>query len=128
MAPRIAPVDVAAADHRERVGAGAEDRRAGQRGDRLLAGVDQVGVDFVLGGERADAEQAVLGLQPHVHAGGHVVGDQRRQADAEVHVVAVAQFGRPRGRHLVTGPAMVRLLLGSGARVVRCSMRFSGVR
>ena len=36
----------------------------GQRRHGLLAGVDEVGIDLVLARERADAEQAVLGLQP----------------------------------------------------------------
>ena len=60
-------VDVPAADHRERIGAG-EEARARDRGDGLLAGVDQVRVDLVLGRERADAEQAVLRLQRDVDA------------------------------------------------------------
>ena len=38
-------VDVPAAHHRERIGA-AEVRRARQFGDRLLAGVDQIGIDL----------------------------------------------------------------------------------
>jgi hypothetical protein len=36
----------------------------GSVGDGLLAGVDEVGVDLVLGREGADAEHAVLALQP----------------------------------------------------------------
>ena len=44
-------VDVAAADHGEGVGAG-EGGGAGGEGDGLLAGVDEVGVDFVLRAER----------------------------------------------------------------------------
>jgi len=94
---------VAAADHCERIVA-AEITGAGARGHGLLAGVDQVGVDFVLGRERADAEQAVLRLQPHVHPLGNVVGDQGRQADAQVHVGAVGQFAGGALRHLVAGP------------------------
>ena len=96
-------VDLAAADHREAV-VRAEDRRAGDRRDGLLAGVDQVGVDLVLGRERADAEHAVLALQPDLDARRHVVGDQRRQADAEVHVEAVLQFARGARRHFVACP------------------------
>ena len=38
-------VDVAAADHRERLGA-AEVAAAGQFGDRLLAGIDEVRIDI----------------------------------------------------------------------------------
>ena len=40
------------------------------------------------------AEQAVLRVQRDVDAGRHVVGDQRRHADAEVDVVAVFQLAR----------------------------------
>ncbi len=85
---------------RERVGA-REKGRAGHRRDGLLAGVDQVGVHLVLGRERADAEQAVLGLQRDVHAFGNVIGHQRRDADAEIDVVAVAQFLRGALRHQI---------------------------
>ena len=42
--------------------------------------------------ERPDAEQAVLRLQGHVHPFGNVIGDQRRDADAEIDVVAFAQL------------------------------------
>jgi hypothetical protein len=41
----------------------AEDAAAGMV-SRLLAGVDEVGVDLVLGGKRADAQHAVFALQP----------------------------------------------------------------
>src|SRR3546814_7093794 len=71
-------VDGSAADHRERVVA-AEITRARACGHGLHAGVDQVGVEFGLGRERADAEQAVLGLQPHVDTVGNVVGDRSEE-------------------------------------------------
>jgi hypothetical protein len=73
---------------------------------------------------RADAEQAVLRLQPHFDAGRHVVGHQRRQADAEVHVEAVLQFLRRARGHLVTIPGHVSLL-SRVRRVVRCVFRAS---
>src|SRR5690606_12164836 len=73
--------------------------------------------------ERANAQQAVLRLQPHVHALGDVVGDQGRQADAEVHVGAVGQFAGGAGGHFVTGPGHHLF----SWRTVRCSIRFSGV-
>ena len=76
----------------------------GTRGDGLLAGVDEIGVDLVLGRERPDAEQAVLALQPDVHAGRDVVGDERRHADAEVDVEAVAQLLRRARGHLFAVP------------------------
>ena len=70
----------------------------------------QVGVDAVFRGEGADAEHAVLGLQPHFLGAG-VVGHQRRNADAQVDVEAVFEFLRGAGRHLVLGPGHLRLLL-----------------
>ena len=82
-----------AANHRERIGA-REKSRAGHCRDGLLAGVDQVGVHIVLSREWADAEQAILGLQRHVHAFGNVIGDEGRDADAEVDVITVAQLFR----------------------------------
>ncbi|MCY1549603.1 hypothetical protein D9M68_857780 [compost metagenome] len=88
----------------------AEDGRAGQRGDGLLAGVDEVGVDVVFGRKRADAEHAVFALQPDFLGAG-VVGHQGRDADAEVDVEAVFEFLRGTGRHLVLGPGHLRLLL-----------------
>ena len=45
-------------------------------------------------GHGAGADQAVLRLEVHVHAGRHEVGDQRRNADAEVDEHAVAQLLR----------------------------------
>jgi hypothetical protein len=56
----------------------------------LLARVDQIGIDRVLGRERADAKQAVFGLKRDVHAFGNVIGHEGRDADAEIDVVAVA--------------------------------------
>ncbi len=52
-------------------------------------------------GKRADAEQAVLGLQRDVHAFGNVIGHQRRDADAEVDVITVAQLLRGAFRHQI---------------------------
>ena len=83
----------------------------GQRGDGLLAGVDEVRIDLVVGREGPDAEQAVLRLQVHGHARGDVVGDQGRDADAQVHVEAVAQLLRRALRHQV---ADRRVLLRRG--------------
>src|SRR6185369_17728285 len=80
-------VDMAAADHREGVGAG-EEAAARQAGDGLLAGVDKIGIDRVRHRKGADAEQAVFRLQRDVHAIGNVVSNQGRNADAEIDVVA----------------------------------------
>ena len=84
---------MSAADHRERVGA-VEVRTAGDLGDGLLARIDQIGIDFILGGKRADAEKAVLGMQGDVHARWNVIRDERGQADAEVDVGPVYQLAR----------------------------------
>ena len=113
-------VDLAAADHaeaRRRV----EVRGTRQHRDGLLAGVDEVGVDLVFGRVRADAEDAVLGLQQDRDAVGHVVRHERRQADAEVHVRAVGELLRGAGRHLETGECHAQF----PSRTVRRSMRFS---
>ena len=86
---------------------------AGRRqfADRLLAGVDEVGVFLALIGERSHAEHAVLALQADVDAVGDVVRDQRRNADAEIDVVAVAQLLGGAGSHLFAGPGHGALLL-----------------
>ncbi|MNT12034.1 hypothetical protein D3C72_1469440 [compost metagenome] len=102
-------VDVAAADHREGLGRG-EDGGALDRGDGLLAGVDHVGVDFVFSGEGAHAEQAVLGLQHHLHAFRDVVGHEGRDADTQVHVVAVFQFAGHALGHLFASQCHVDIL------------------
>src|SRR5215471_15086825 len=80
-----------ASDHRERLGArkicSARDLR-----DRLFTSVDQVRVFFALEWEGPDAEHAVLALQNDLDAGGNVVRHQRRHADPEVNVEAIAQL------------------------------------
>mgnify|MGYP000941351450 CR=1 FL=1 len=97
-----ADVQVAAAHHRERVGV-VEERAAGQFGDGLLAGVDQVVVFLALGRRGAHAQHAVLGVQDDFAVGRQVVGHQRRQADAEVDVPAVLELARGARGHLVAG-------------------------
>src|SRR5438034_6645918 len=84
---------MAASDHRELVGA-VEVRAAGDLGDGLFARIDQIGIDFILGGKRADAKKAVLGMQGDVHARWNVIRDERGQADAEVDVGPVYQLAR----------------------------------
>ena len=79
---------------------------ARQLGDRLLAGVDEVGVLLARLGVGPDAEHAVLGVQHDRDALRDVVGDQRRHADAEVDVVAVL--------HLLRGAPHDALALGVG--------------
>src|SRR5947199_6859144 len=121
---------MAAAHHAEGIGRG-EIAGGRQFAHRLLAGIDQVGIFLALVRERAHAKHAVLALQHDVHSVRNVVRDQRRNADAEIDVIAVAQFlCRARG-HLIAGPghqtstpvaAGAAALSGRG-RVLRNSMR-----
>ena len=69
----------------------------------------------------AHTEQAVFGLQHDVNACRDVVGHQRRDADPEIDVVAIAQLPGDAGSHLFASQHNQRL----PARSVRCSMRFS---
>jgi hypothetical protein len=79
--------------------------------DGLFAGVDQVGVDVVFGRKRSDAEHAVFALQPDFFVGGHEVGHQGWDTDAQVDVKTVFEFVcRTRG-HLVLCPAHIKLPL-----------------
>ena len=73
--------------------------------DRLLTGIDQIGIFLTGIGEWSDAEHAVLALQRYVHAVRNVVGHQRRDADAKVDVISVFQFLGRAGGHLVAIPA-----------------------
>src|SRR5947208_3649834 len=126
-------IDMPAAHHAEGVGRG-EIAGVWQFADGLLAGVDEIGVHLILIRERAHAEHAVLALQADVDAGWDVVRDQRRNADAEIDVIAVAQFLGGARRHLFTGPghqistpvAAADALDGRG-RVLRNSIRFLAV-
>ena len=61
---------------------------------RFLARIDEVGVLLALDREWPDAEHAILALQNDVHPWGDVIGHQRRQADAEIDVKAIAQLPR----------------------------------
>src|SRR5690606_31202291 len=64
-------VDMSATDHGEGVGT-VEETAPGQTGNSLLASVDKVRVDLVFLREGANAEQAILTLQPYIHAFGDV--------------------------------------------------------
>ena len=96
-------IDLAAADHRERLVA-TEIGCPVHRGDGLLARVDQIRVDLVFGREGADAQHAVFRLKRHVYAFGNVVAHQRRDTDAEVHVPAVLQLFCCAFGHLIAIP------------------------
>jgi hypothetical protein len=101
---------MAAAHHAEGFGRGEITGRR-QLAHRLLAGVDEIGVFFALIGERAHAEHAILALQADVDAGGDVVRNQRRDANAEIDVIAVAQLLGGTSGHLFTGPGHGAFLL-----------------
>jgi len=84
-------VHVATADHAEGLD-GVEDRGARKKSDGLLAGIDDVGVDLLLGGQGAHAEDTVLGLEPDLAALGHKVRDEGRHTDAEVGIASVREL------------------------------------
>src|SRR4029077_6854134 len=86
-------VDVSAADHAERFRT-RKIRTAGNLRDGFFSRIDQVRVLFTLVRIRSNAEHAVFGLRADFSAGRQIVWDKCGQADAEVHVVAVAQLAR----------------------------------
>ena len=90
-----------------------EVRRAGKRRHRLLGGVDQVGVELVLARARADAEQAVLGMEARRRRRREEARDEVRDPDPEVDDLAGLEL---RGR----APAIRDL-----GRRSRCATRAS---
>src|SRR6202040_1123600 len=103
-------IDMPAADHAETIG-GREIACRLEFGDRLLAGIDKVGVFLPLEGKRSHAEHAVLSLQLHIHAGRDEIRNERWNADPEIDIKSIAQFrGRAR-RHLIPGPGHCECLL-----------------
>ena len=102
------------ANHGEAVGRG-EIARGRYLGHRLLAGVDEVWVFFALVREWPEAEHPVLALQLHSHPRRDVVRNQRRDADAQIDVEAVAQFLGGALGHLLAVQA-IRLPPGSCRR------------
>src|SRR3546814_15959857 len=82
-----------AADHAEAVGRG-DIARAGKLRDRFLARIDDIGIDFGFCRIRAKAEHAVFRLERHIDARGHIVGDERWYANAQIYVEAVLQLQR----------------------------------
>ena len=71
-------------------------KAAGARseGNILRTGVNQVRVLIPVFSQRATPEHAVFGMQDDFDAGRHVVGNQRRDADAKVDGKPVLQFLR----------------------------------
>ena len=71
---------------------------AGAQRDMRGAGVDQERIDGIGCRRGADADHAVLGMEDHLAVRGHEVGDQRRNADAEIDQPAFGNVARaPRG-------------------------------
>ena len=54
-------IQMAAADHQKRIRV-MDIAAAGHQRDRLLAGIDQIPIDLVVGGGRADPQDAVLAV------------------------------------------------------------------
>ena len=127
-------VNMPAADHAEGL-RGIEEGTGRQLRNRLLAGIDQIGIFFAFIGEGAKAQHAVFALQLHIKAGGDVIGDQRRDADPKVHIEAIFQFARRTSGHFIAVPghgfspypwdSAPAAAAGACLRTVRCSMRFS---
>jgi hypothetical protein len=78
-------------------------RAAGNLGDGLLAGIDQIGILFAFVGKRPDAKQTVLAFEHDLHARRQVVGHQRGHADTKVDIHAVAQFAGGTQDDAITG-------------------------
>src|SRR5688500_15559490 len=93
-------IQVAAADHAERVGV-VEVRPAGEQRDRLLAGVHQIFVFLARRRLWPDPEDPVLAMQDDLAALGQLVGHHRRQTDAEVDVRTFGNVARNTRRHLL---------------------------
>ena len=92
---------MAAADHQKRIRV-VDIAAAGHQRDRLLAGIDQVPIDFVVGGRRTDPQDAVLAVQDDLPVGRDKVGNQSRQTDPEVDIGAVLEILRGPPRDLTT--------------------------
>src|SRR5690606_4559051 len=64
--------------------------------------IDQIPVFLTFGRRRTHAEQAVFRVQHHFTVFGQVIGYQRRQPDAEVHIGALGAILGDTRRDLVT--------------------------
>src|SRR5271167_2882520 len=84
-------IHVAAANHGERISR-RKINAAGDFGDCLFAGVNEVGIDLGLERIRTDAKHAVFRLKDYVHAPRNMIGDERGHADAEIDVKAVTKL------------------------------------
>ena len=95
-----------------------------QFGNSLLAGVDQIRVNLIFGWKRTHAQHAIFRLQGDLNPLWDIIGNERWDTNAQIHIGAIFQFLRgPRG-HLVAVPAFC--ICGHyDALTVRCSIRFS---
>ena len=84
-------VDLAGADHGERL-FGPEARGARQQGDGFFARVDEVWVLEAGGGIRAEAQDAVFGLQLDLDGGWDEGGGEHGHADAQIRIHAVFEL------------------------------------
>src|SRR5450631_4606786 len=75
---------MAATNETERHGA-VERAGSWQRRHRASTGICQHRMRHAFRGRRSGADQAVLRLKKHANAGGHVMGDEGRDADAEIY-------------------------------------------
>ena len=71
-----------------------EKRAVFSHGGEGAAGVYEIGVDVAFVGGAAETEAAVVGIQRYVDIVRYIIGDERRQAYAEIHDVAVFEFFR----------------------------------
>ena len=97
------------ADHGEGIGAGKKASRWQLR-DGLLAGVDEVRILVALERERAHPKHAVSrSATARLMPARNIVRHQRRNADAEIDVVAVLELLGGARRHLIAGPSHLSL-------------------
>src|SRR5262249_26340682 len=96
-------INVAAADHAKTV-SGREIAGRRKLGDRLLAGIDEIGILLAFIGKRTHAEHAILALELNVHSGRNEISNQRWNSDSEIDIKAVAQFLGRALSHLIPGP------------------------
>ena len=93
-----AQIEMPAADHGEAVGVVDSSCRRASSVTCCLPALISQGSRCSGARRRAHAEHAVLAVEHHLALGRHVVGDQGRDADAEVDVPALGDVARERGR------------------------------
>ena len=104
--PQHANVQVTAAHHGKAVGV-VKVGAAGQDGDRLFTGVDQVKVFLARARGRPHAKQAVFTVQQHFFFHWNVVGHQSGHANSQIDHMAFVNVLRHAGGQLVFGATLV---------------------